>query len=90
MKRWLIRMGKIFEVTHKGHHIRVENSWFSGEKLYVDSELQDQNLGFNLGASLTGMLRTDKGNEPIKVALGGTWQIHCKIFVDYKLVYTDE
>lgn len=81
-------MKKTFEVMHKGHQITVENSWFAGEKLFVDGELQDANLGLRLGATLRGQLKTAEGSEAIKVTLGGTMKIHCKIFVDYNLIYS--
>ena len=76
---------KTFEVIHKDHHIRVENGWFSGEKLYIDDELQDQNIGLGFRARLTGELKDGKGM--VKVSIGGNFQIHCRIFVDNKLIY---
>lgn len=76
---------KKFEVMHMGHHIRVENRWFSGEKLYIDDQLQDENIGIGLRASLTGELQEDKGK--VKVNLGGNFKIKCNIFVDNKLIY---
>lgn len=80
-------MKKVFEATYDGHQILVENRWFAGEKLYVNGELQDENIGLALRATLTGKLR-DNSNEPqsIKVTLGGFFSIHCKIFVDHVLV----
>ena len=62
-------MKKTFEVRHKDHHIRVENGWFSGEKLYIDDELQDQNIGLGFRARLTGELKGGKGM--VKVSIGG-------------------
>ncbi|MEK3993413.1 hypothetical protein [Psychrobacillus sp. FSL K6-2365] len=43
-------MKKTFEVMYNGHHILVENKWFTGEKLYVDGKLQDENLGLGVRA----------------------------------------
>jgi len=40
---------------HDGHHIKVLNSWFTGEKLYVNGQLQDENLGL-----------AEKRNEVVK------------------------
>ncbi|MYL65471.1 hypothetical protein GLW07_19130 [Bacillus hwajinpoensis] len=77
---------KIFEATYDGHRIHVENKW-KGEKLYVDGELQDENIGLALRATLTGELKADNNEAKcIKVTLGGFLSIHCKIFVDYGLV----
>lgn len=77
-------MKKTFEVMYNGHHIQVENKWFTGERLYVDGQLQDENLGLSLRANLYGEL---KNKSRIKVALGGGFRIDCKIFVDNTLIY---
>lgn len=82
-------MKKVFEVTYKGHHIQVINTWFSGEKLFVDGQLQDENLGIALRASLSGMIKEkDQTIKNIKVSLGGFLTIGCKIFVDNVLVFS--
>ncbi|WNF23397.1 hypothetical protein [Mesobacillus jeotgali] len=84
-------MKKVFEVTYGGHHIQVENTWFSGEKLYVDGKLQDQNLGFAFDrATLNGVIRNNQGEDQIiKVSLGGAITVECRIFVDHELIYPD-
>lgn len=80
-------MKKVFEAIYNGHQIRVENRWFAGEKLYVDGELQDENIGLAFRATLTGKLRIDSNeSKNIKVAIGGNFKIQCKIFVDNVLV----
>lgn len=80
-------MKKVFEAIYDGHRIQVENRWFAGEKLYVDGELQDENMGLALRATLTGNLRIDSNKSKyIKVTIGGFFSIHCKIFVDHVLV----
>jgi len=80
-------MKKTFEATYDGHQIQVENRWFAGEKLYVNGELQDENLGLALRATLAGKLRNDSNeSKNIKVTIGGIFSIHCKIFVDNVLV----
>lgn len=80
-------MKKVFEATYENHRIQVENNWFTGEKLYIDGELQDENLGLSFRGTLHGLIRS-KGNESksIKVTLGGFFSIHCKIFIDHVLV----
>ncbi|PIC77635.1 hypothetical protein CSV74_06015 [Sporosarcina sp. P19] len=80
-------MKKVFEAIYEGHRIQVENRWFTGEKLYVDGELQDENLGLAFRGTLNGRIR-NKENESksIKVTLGGFFSIHCKVFVDHVLV----
>ncbi|MBE4909137.1 hypothetical protein IMZ08_13800 [Bacillus luteolus] len=82
-------MKKEFNVTYDGHHIQVINTWFNGEKLYVDGKLQDQNLGLGLSrASLTGTLRSSNDViKNIKVRIGGNFSIQCRIFIDNVLIY---
>lgn len=80
-------MKKVFEAIHDGQQILVENRWFAGEKLYVDGQLQDENIGLALRATLTGNLRNNSNvSKNIKVTIGGYFSIHCKIFVDNVLV----
>ncbi|WP_067842197.1 hypothetical protein [Amphibacillus sediminis] len=81
-------MKKVFEVTYEGHQIQVVNTWFNGEKLYVDGKLQDENIGFGLRAALTGILKSSHDvTKSIKVSLGGFFTINCRIFIDNVLVY---
>jgi hypothetical protein len=74
MKRW--------ELDHNGNVIVVENR-VSSERLYVNGELQDERMGLSFQSRLWGQLST---GESIKVSLGGWWAIHCRIFIDNKLV----
>lgn len=83
-------MKKTFEVMYNGHHILVENNWFTGEKLYVDGQLQDENLGLGLRAILNGELKSNEDRKSIKVAMGGFFKISCRIFVDNNLIYPNK
>lgn len=83
-------MKKTFDVTHEGRHILVENRWFQGEKLYVDGELQDENLGLSFRGDLNGKLKSADGFKTIKVAVGGFYKIHCKVFVENEMIYSSE
>ena len=74
MKKWEVKYGE--------NIIRVENGW-DGEKLFVNDELQDKQVGITNRSRLWGKLST---GEEIKVSLGGFWGIHCLIFVDNKLI----
>ena len=80
-------MKKTFEIIYKGHHILVENKWFTGEKLFVDGQLQDENLGLGVRAILNGELKSNEDRNSIKVALGGFFKINCRIFIDNNLIY---
>lgn len=80
-------MKKVFETTYNGRHIRVENRWFEGEKLFVDGELQDENLGLSFRGILNGKLKSSDGLKNIKVTVGGFYTVQCKVFVENELIY---
>lgn len=64
-------MMKAWEIDYKGHKVRIENTWFGGEKLFVDGELQDEQVGFDFRSRLYGRIKNrDDENESIKVLLG--------------------
>ena len=78
---------KVWEVNHKGHTIRVENSWFGPERLLVDGELQDDRRGIGLRSQLCGTIKNGEGaGDRIKDSLGGWFSIGCSIFVDDRLI----
>ena len=74
MKRW--------EVNHGENVVVVENR-VSGERLFVNNELQDELMGLSTRARLYGKLPT---GEKVKVSLGGWFVMNCRIFIDNKLV----
>lgn len=80
-------MKKTFEVMYNEHHIRVVNSWFTGEKLFVDGQLQDEIPGPGIRSRLIGELKSSEGKKIIKVSLGGWFKINCRIFVENDLIY---
>jgi len=71
-----------WEINHNGNMITVENRT-SGERLYVNGQLQDERVGLNFSSRLWGQLPT---GESIKVSLGGWWTMQCRIFVDHKQI----
>ena len=82
-------MKKVFDVTYEEHHIQVVNTWFNGEKLYIDGKLQDENLGIALRATLRGFIKdNDQITKSIKVSLGGILTIKCRIFINNVLVFS--
>ena len=78
------------KLYHDGHHIQVVNSWFTGEKLYVNGQLQDENLGLAVRAVLNGELKSNDIRKSIKVTLGGFFKINCRIFVENSLIYPNK
>ena len=80
-------MLKIWEVNYKGHKVRVENTWFSGERLFVDNELQDEEVGYGVRTRLFGRIKDGDGaGEKIKVSIGAWLCAECRVFIDDKLV----
>lgn len=79
---------KVWNVNYKGHVIRVENNW-GGERLIVDDQVQDEQIGMALRSRLEGTIKDGDGaGERIKVSLGGWLGISCRIFVDNVAVFT--
>lgn len=78
MKKW--------QVNYCGNIIVVENR-LNSERLYVNGELQDEQFGFGaIRSRLWGKLQSD---EIIKVSIGSVLRMHCRIFIDNKLVLSD-
>lgn len=76
-----------WNVEFKGRLIRVENG-ISRNRLFVDGELQDEYFGFGFRSRLYGAIREVDGiRKPIRVALGGHFRVHCRIFVDDRIVF---
>ena len=74
---------------HDGHTITVENS-YTGERLYVDGVLQDEQLGMGVRSRLFGSIRRP-GTETkrIKVSLGApSFGVECRIFIDDALIFS--
>jgi len=69
-------------VTYEDSKIRVVNTWFSGEMLFVNDKLQDEKYSL-FSADLTGHVINNNGvRKEIKVNLGGVFAIDCRVFVD--------
>ena len=77
MKKW--------EINYCGNTITVENR-IAGERLYVNGELQDEQIGLAGRSRLWGQLKT---GEIVKVSIGSIFRIHCRIFVNDKLVLSE-
>jgi hypothetical protein len=42
--------------NYEGNEIKITNSWFHGERLYVNNELQDEQINYITPPILTGSL----------------------------------
>jgi len=73
-------------VKYENTEIKVVNTWFSGESLYVNNELQDKTTGI-FGAHLTGHLIDSIGERKnIKAHLNASFTVDCIVFIDDKLM----
>ncbi|HSN48138.1 MAG TPA: hypothetical protein VLR29_05205 [Flavobacterium sp.] len=74
-------------VKYDENEIKVTNSWLSGEKLYVNNELQDEQLNFITPSNMTGSLINKNGAKlNIKTNISGFFTVSCRLFVDNKKV----
>ncbi len=72
--------------TYDQNEIKITNKWLSGEKLFVNNELQDQKVSL-MTATLTGSVRNSSGEKlPIKANLSGFFSVNCHLFIDDKKV----
>ena len=75
-------MKSTWTANYGNNTIKVVNTWFGGEKLFVNDELQDEQLNF-FTADLSGHLFNENGNrENIKVNLSGWFSVGCRLFVN--------
>lgn len=79
-------MKSTWTVVYDNNEIKVENTWFNGERLFVNGDLQDQTNGY-FSTNLTGHVINSKNEkEYIKVNLGGFFKIDCLLFINDKKV----
>lgn len=78
-------------VLFEGQTITVETS-YNGERLYVNGELQDEQLGYAGRSRLFGSIRQSGAEtKRIKVSLGSpSWGVECRIFVDDALIFSGD
>ncbi len=58
--------------NYEGNEIKITNSWFHGEQLYVNKELQDEQINFMTPSNQTGSLvDTNENRLSIKANISG-------------------
>lgn len=68
------------------NEIRIENTWFNGERLFVNGNLQDEKTGI-VSSDLTGhIINEQKERENIKVNLSGSFRVVCRLFINDKKI----
>lgn len=74
-------------IKYDDNEIKVTNSWFGGEKLFVNNELQDEQLNFITPSKMTGSLIDKNGIKlNIKTNISGFFTVSCRLFIDNKKV----
>ena len=67
--------------------IKIINSWFGGEKLYINNELQDEQLNFITPSNMTGNLVNKLGEKlNVKANISGFFTVSCRLFIDKKKI----
>jgi hypothetical protein len=67
--------------------IKITNSWFSGEKIYINDELQDEQLNFITPSNLTGNFVNKQGEKlGVKANISGFFTVSCRLFIDNRKI----
>jgi hypothetical protein len=78
-------MKSTWVTKYEDSEIKVENNWFTGEKLFVNGELQDEQLNFITPSRMTGNLINRNGEKlDVKANISGFFTVSCRLFVDNK------
>ncbi len=79
-------MSSVWKTNFKNFEIKVKNTWFNGERLFINDELKDEK--FALIAAVLKCEITDKDDtvHRVKVHLGGFFSVKCRLFIDDKEV----
>ncbi|WP_367768674.1 hypothetical protein AB3G33_09600 [Flavobacterium sp. WC2421] len=73
--------------NYENEEIKITNNWFTGEKLFINNELQDEQLNFITPSAMTGIITTKKGEKlAVKTNISGFFSTSCRLFVDNKKV----
>ena len=76
-----------WNTKYEESEIKIINSWFSGEKLYINNQLQDEQLNFITPSNMTGNLINKQGEKlNVKANLSGFFTVSCRLFIDNKKI----
>ena len=68
-------------------NIKITNNWFSGEKLYINSELQNEQLNFITPTNWSSYLNYKQGqNLNIKTNISKFFTVSGRLFIENKKV----
>ncbi|KEY19091.1 hypothetical protein [Kaistella antarctica] len=84
-------MKSIWTANYENNAIKIINTWFDGEPLYVNNDLQDKKFGL-VSSNLTGHIINSKNEkEHIKATIFGWFKVDCILFIsDKKIELTKE
>ncbi|MGB1039259.1 MAG: hypothetical protein ACPGVD_00125 [Flavobacteriales bacterium] len=84
-------MKTIWKGIYLGNSIEVHNTWFRGEKLFINETLQDISYGWFGQSKLECELpnRSSKTNLRVKL-ISGFWKIKCYVFADGREIKMNE
>ena len=81
-----MNMDSIWTVNYENNSIKIKNTWFAGEELYVNEQLQDHKVGV-ISSDLSGhLINARNEKELIKANLYGTTKVKCNLFINDKKV----
>lgn len=79
-------MKSIWTANYENNTIKIINTWFDGEQLYVNNELQDKKFGL-VSSNLTGHIINSKNEkEHIKATIFGWFKVDCILFISDKKI----
>ena len=79
-------MKSIFTANYENNTIKIINTWFDGEQLYGNNELQDKKFGL-VSSNLTGHIINSKNEkEHIKATIFGWFKVDCILFISDKKI----
>ena len=84
-------MKSIWTANYENNTIKIINTWFDGEQLYANNDLQDKKFGL-VSSNLTGHIINSKNEkEHIKATIFGWFKVDCILFInDKKIELTKE
>jgi hypothetical protein len=67
--------------------ITITNNWFSGEKLFINETLQDEQLNFITTSKMSGILIDKNGDRlHVKTNISGFFKVSCRLFINHKKI----
>ena len=79
-------MKSIWTTNYENNEIKIENTWFNGDYLYVIDILQYKTFGAFSTKSTDHLINKKNERENIKVNLGGFFKVNCQLFINDKKV----